>query len=92
VPTRHQHFANILDRRVHDPGRSAVLKDLNGTVAIANQHKAGQHSALFRSPTNYNLIHPVYSPNGILDAPVQNRVLARPSGPGARPANRARAS
>ncbi len=35
---------------------------------------------------------PAYSPNGILDAPVQNRVLARPNGPGARPANRPRAS
>lgn len=92
MPTRHEHFANILDRRVHDPGRSAILKDLNRTVAITNQHNARQQSAPSRSPSRYKLFHPAYSPNGILDAPVQNRVLARPSGPGARPANRARAS
>jgi hypothetical protein len=34
----------------------------------------------------------VYSPNGILVSPIQNRLLARASIPGPRPSSRARAS
>jgi hypothetical protein len=58
------------------------------TAYSSTAYSSVTHSITFRRLQPQH----VYSPNGILVSPIQNRLLARASIPGPRPSSRARAS